>query len=109
MNTPTGLREKELRAAANCICCRKPIGHTGIPLFWRVTLERHGVNMQAVKRQDGLTAMLGGHAGLAQIMGPDEAMTQVLHGPVTVTVCEGCALESHPIAMMAEKDAGEGK
>jgi hypothetical protein len=66
------MKEKELREAATCIICGKPFGHTGLPLFWRVTIQRFGVDMGAVKRQTGLTMMLGGNALLASVMGPDE-------------------------------------
>lgn len=105
------MREDELRAAAVCVVCNKPFGHAG-PLFWRISLERHGVDRAAVTAQDGLTAMLGGHAGLARIMGPDRAMTQVLASR-KVTVCENCAAE--PVTVYAlglgddEGDASEGE
>ena len=86
------MRENELRKAAECAVCRKPFGHTGLPLFFRVRIERLGVNLQAIQRQDGLGAMLGS-SKLANIMGTDEEMTTPMMEPVTVTVCETCALE----------------
>ncbi|MGE4078916.1 MAG: DUF2303 family protein [Reyranella sp.] len=38
------MKEGELRRFATCSMCGKPIGHTGVPLFSRVTIERFGVD-----------------------------------------------------------------
>lgn len=101
------MKEKELREISQCAWCKKPFGHTGLPLFWRVTIARYGVDMHAVRRQDGLTALLGGHANLAQVMGPDEEMAKPIMEPVTVTLCETCATEQLRIMVLAEvEDAG---
>lgn len=85
------MNETELRAAAECHLCRRPFGNSG-PIFWRITLERHVIDAAAIRRQDGLGAMLG-HSALAQVMGPNEAMTKPMQEPITITVCEGCAGE----------------
>jgi hypothetical protein len=85
------MKEKELREAANCAMCGKPFGHSGLPLFWRVTIERFGVDYQAMRRQDGLTGLLGGNVALAQIMGPDENIATPMMEPIKVTVCEPCS------------------
>jgi hypothetical protein len=95
------MKEKELREAAKCAMCNKLIGHTGLPMFWRVTLERHGVDLNAVRRQDGLTAMLGGRAELAGVMGADEEMTVPLMEPITVTLCETCAMDNVNVFVLA--------
>lgn len=95
------MREKELRQHATCSLCSKPIGHAGLPMFWVVTIERHGLNRDALMRQQGLALQLGGNAALAHVMGPDEDMTTPLMEPVKVTVCETCAVErSLPVAAM---------
>lgn len=103
------MKEKELRKFAICIVCKKPFGHTGLPLFWRLTIERHGVNRQAIQRQDGLAALLGGSSLLAQVMGPDEEMTTPMVEPITVTVCEKCAMEPQIIGFLAEAASDERK
>ena len=87
------MREKELRARGTCSNCKQKIGQSGLPLFWTCTLTRWGLDLQAIKRQDGMTAMMGGHAMLAQIMGPDEEMAKKVMGPVTLTICETCITE----------------
>ena len=86
-----GMQEDELREAAECARCGQPFGHAG-PLFWRVRLTRYGLNQRAISRQDGLTAMLGGEAALARIMGANEVMATELSSR-EVTICEACAGE----------------
>ena len=86
------MKESELRKHADCDVCKQKIGHTGLPLFWRVTIERFGIDMNATRRQQGLGMMLG--AQLAMVMGPDEDMTVQLMGPVVLTLCEDCAMQN---------------
>ena len=83
------MKEKELREKATCKLCGKPIGHTGIPLFWRVRIERYGLKKEAIERQAGLTMTLGGHAQLASVMGPDEDMAEKISS-IEITVRGGC-------------------
>lgn len=97
------MREKELREVAKCIGCGKAFGHTGLPLFWRVTIERYGVDMKAINRQQGLTMMLGGNALLAQVMGADEMATCL--SSQKVTLCEECAMKEHNLFVLSEKAA----
>lgn len=97
------MKERELRAHSDCSLCGNKIGHTGLPLFWRLTVERFGIDVNAVRRQDGLTAVLGGHVAIAQAMGPDDDMATPLMEPLTLTVCESCACHSGlPVAALAE-------
>ena len=84
------MRELELREHATCLVCGKRIGTSGLPMFWIVRIERHGVKLDAIQRQDQLAGFLGGQAGLARVMGPDEDMTTPLMDPVELTVCEIC-------------------
>lgn len=87
------VKENELRKHANCSVCGNPIGHSGLPLFWTAKIKRHGILMKAVRRQDGLAAFFGGNSGLAQVMGPDEEMTEILMD-VELTLCENCAMKN---------------
>ena len=95
------MKENELRLYVICSVCHQPIGHTGLPLFCKVTIERVGILAEPIRRQDGLTAVLGGNAALAQVMGTDEEMTESI-ATVTLSVCEGCYLEPTRIAALAE-------
>ncbi len=97
------MKEKELRKHAICNLCHKKIGESGIPMFWIIKIERHGVNLDTVKRQDGLTAVLGGSVVLSQVMGANENMTMPMMEPLTLTVCETCAVEcNYCVAQMSE-------
>ena len=97
------MKEKELRKHTDCAICKKKIGASGLPLFWTMRIQRHGLLAEVIKRQDGLAAVLGGNSMLAQVMGTDEEMTQTMFGPVTITVCEDCACRKQLcLAMIAE-------
>lgn len=94
------MKESELRNHAICSLCEKPICSNGLPLFWRVRIERFGIDATAVRRQTGLAMMLGSPS-LAAVMGPDEDMAIPVMEPATLTVCELCACErALPIAML---------
>lgn len=101
------MRESELRKHANCSMCGKGIGHTRIPLFWRVRIERFGLDAGALTRQQGLTMMLGGSAALAAVMGADEDMAKPVMEPITITLCERCAVdEAQSVATLAALQEG---
>jgi hypothetical protein len=97
------MKEKELREAAECARCHKKIGASGLPLFWRVRIERYGLDVRALERQQGL-AMIVGSAALAQVLGPDEDLATPVMDPVTVTICESCCTEPLILAAIAERD-----
>lgn len=90
------MKEAELRKHCVCDICRERILQSGLPLFWRVTVERFGIDMQAVSRQHGLGMMIG--APLAQIMGPDEDLAKPVMDTKVLTVCENCAIGA-PVAI----------
>lgn len=96
------MKEKQLREHAVCSICRELIGNSGLPLFWTVTVERHSIRMDAVRRQNGLAWILGGSIRLAMAMGIDEEMTLTMLGPLALTVCETCAVVDHSLAGLAE-------
>lgn len=97
------MKEAELRKHAVCSLCRQKIGVSGLPLFWRVTIERFGVHLDRIRRQDGLTALLGGRAGLASVMGPDEDLAEPLMEKLVLTVCDPCAMRETRIALLVEE------
>lgn len=103
------MKEKELRTAATCAMCRRKIGETGLPVFYRVTVARYGIDLKAVERQQGLTMLLGGNAMIASAMGPDEDMTVTLMEPATITVCDPCAGQDVMVHLLAELTGGSRK
>lgn len=99
------MKSDEIRANAICKVCGKKFGESGLPLFWRVTVQRFFVDMAAVQRQSGLEMMLG-NVALAAVMGPNEDLAKPMMDPVTVTVCESCANSPGTcIAVLAEEAA----
>ncbi len=84
------MKEDELRANAVCSICKNKIGQAMLPSFWTLDVERHMLNLDALERQQGLTMMLGGHAGLAGALGPNEDMTRSVLKK-HLSVCERCA------------------
>lgn len=107
------MKERELRRHAICSLCREKILAGGLPLFWTVKLERYGVRLDAVHRQAGLAAFLGG-AFLAQSMGPDEDMAERLVDSPVLTVCERCSIQEmgmlvhHALESDDAEDASDG-
>jgi len=95
------VKRAELLKHAKCGLCHKPVGNSGLPLFWKLTVERFGIDVRAAQRQDAMGVMMG-HHGLAAIMGPDEDMAAPMMPPVTVTVCETCATQETMVAHLAE-------
>lgn len=87
------MKESELREISTCHLCGKKIGKTKLPLFWRIRVQRYGIDMNAVQRQEGLAMMLGGNGFLASVMGPDEDMAKIIDEN-EVTVCEDCAMKN---------------
>ena len=98
-----GLKASDIK---KCAKCGKGVMHTGLPLFWRVTIERFGIDKGAVDRRHGLEMFFGGGRGaaaLAGVMGPDEDIAKPVMDPVTLTLCEDCACgKSLPVAALAE-------
>jgi hypothetical protein len=97
------MKEEELRKHAKCSMCGKGIGHTGLPFFWTLAADRYGIDFKAMRRQDGLAAYLGGHAGLAAVLGPNEDMAEKIMDTVTLTLCEDCAMKPILIPALCER------
>ena len=94
------MKQRELSKHVKCNGCGNHIARSGLPIFWRVKVERFGIDTTAVKRQHGLSVFLGS-AELASFMGPDEDMTIDLMEPKTMTLCDACALKI-PVAVALE-------
>lgn len=95
------MKEAELRECATCALCRRKIMESGLPLFWRVTIELFGIDVAAAKRQDGLAAMLGSSA-LASVMGTDDDLAKPMMDPVKISVCESCCTDPQCVAHLVE-------
>lgn len=92
-----------------CAMCGKGLMHTGLPLVWKITMHRLGLDVNALRREQGLEMMMGGAAPLARAFSPNNEFGLEIEKPITVMVCEPCALEQRVVIMCAsqdEKDAG---
>lgn len=96
------MKEEELREIATCIMCGKPFGHTQKMFFWRLTIERYAVNINAVQRKTGLEMLLG-NPYLATVMGPNEDMASIIGEPDKVTICEDCGMKPINLFDILEK------
>lgn len=75
-----------------CALCGQGLMHNGLPLFWRIRLERFGVDRHAVNQAAGMETFFGGAVALARVFSDPEIATPV--GEVrTILVCESCAGE----------------
>lgn len=94
------MKYHELRSCDDCDICGKAIGEHPLKLFWVVKIQRHLIDMDAIRRFSGL-ALMYNSAAMAAVMGPNEKMTKPAMAEVTITVCEDCAsMKSLPIAYM---------
>jgi hypothetical protein len=88
-----------------CICCGKGVMHTGLPLCYRVTIERFGFDMRALQRLSGLEQFFGGGSGgatLADVMGPGDDLAKRIGDAGVALVCEACSTGVNwPIAAIA--------
>lgn len=69
--------------------------HTGLPLFYRVTIEVMGVDLQAVRERHGLSMLFGfkpGSAALAEVFAPTGEIANPAHAPETLLACQSCAI-----------------
>lgn len=96
-------RAMKLKDFSTCVLCSKPMMHARGIFFFRVTIERMGINVPAASRQQGLEMMLGRAASLASIMGPDEDLGIPIGPADKGLICDECAVMSKlPIAGIAE-------
>lgn len=94
-----------------CAFCSKRLMHTGLPLFWRVSVERMAVDLKAVRTVQGLSTMLGNEE-LANVMSGDPNFANSLTPDCAqLLVCETCAVQTNTVvahlAELASTEKGE--
>lgn len=85
------MKAKELRP---CGICGNGLMHTGVPLFYRVTIEVMGIDLQAVRERRGLEMLFGdkpGSAALAEVFAPTGEVANRVHDPDSMLICQQCA------------------
>jgi hypothetical protein len=69
--------------------------HAGHILFCRISIERFGIRTDRVRRAHGMELMMG-NARLANIMGPDEDLAELVDSQRDLLVCGQC-LDGNPV------------
>ena len=87
----------------NCALCYKGVAHDNSLIFYRVTIETYGLEIANINRQTGLEIMLGGHASLANVMGPDAPIATRVHDPEPKLVCLSCLIDGATLAQLIEE------
>lgn len=80
-----------------CPLCKRGLMHNGVPLVWKLTVERVGIDARAVQKQAGLEQMMGGNVAIAEVFSPVADYGVGLGGPVAVVICEECALKNEVV------------
>lgn len=83
------LRPEDL---TRCAACGEGLA-TQVPVFYRVTLEQHVVDLAAVQRLGGLVALMGGNQQLAAAFSPDSHYTRRMFSN-SMLLCQECAMEA---------------
>jgi hypothetical protein len=91
-----------------CPMCGKSVMHTGLPLVWKITMHRLGLDVRALRREQGLEMMMGGSAPLARAFSPNNEFGKEIEKPITVMVCEPCALDQSIVIRCAFPDDKSG-
>lgn len=89
-----------------CAVCRKGLMHAGTPLFWKIRLQRMGLDRRAIEQTAGLEMMMG-NVALARVMGPDPDIAKPLTDERTVLVCEPCAGQQVSVYQIGLQDEGD--
>lgn len=109
MNELQELERKSAEAMGPCVICGKQQLETGLPLFYRVTVEQCGIDMQAVRQHVGLAMTLGGGEtglALAGVMGAQQDPVVVMNRH-TANICATCAMERADVVVQIACGNGE--
>jgi len=98
-------------AAGPCVLCHKPILATGLPIFYRLTVQHCGIDAAALQQHVGLGMMLGGGAdgmALADVMGAHKPPVVVMSSG-TVNLCLKCAQDQPAAFSFLHQAIEEGR
>lgn len=98
------MKASELRP---CDLCGRGLMHDGVPLLWRVRLERLGIDRRAVQQAAAMELHFGGAVRLARMFADPEVAISVGEAR-TILVCEACAGETTSVYRLGlPEDRGE--
>jgi hypothetical protein len=88
-----------------CDLCGEGLARA-VPVFFRVSIERMGIDVGAVRAIMGLATILGSQR-LASVMAPDNEVAKPIGDPDELVICHQCGIERKmSIALFAEVAAG---
>lgn len=94
------MKLSEMKPCAKC-------GGKIAPIIYRVTVERHFVNVQAVNTTLGLTQMFNGNLALAEVMTSQPDATQLVDTN-TALFCQDCGIGVWSDVLPPEEDEDGG-
>ena len=97
------LQRAEIR---KCDCCGKGLMHDSSLNVYRVRVESHVLDVNALRRQMGLEMVFGGGASgavLADVMGPDSNYSVPLAARDLV-ICFDCAIKQPALVLLGDGD-----
>lgn len=103
------MKANELRP---CDLCGKGLMHSGVPLFFRLTVERLAVDPQAIRERVGLATMFGntpGAGAIAEVFASRSDVATPFVERHELLVCENCAIDPHCVHSLAEAATARGK
>jgi hypothetical protein len=89
-----------------CAKCGKGLAHSGLPLFWRVTIERFGFDADVCRRADAMERYFN-NLELAAVFSTGEPLAKRFSLSQELLICEPCAMEFTCVAALAELDRDE--
>ena len=99
------MKANELRP---CDVCSSPLMKAGHVTFHKITFERMGVNLQAVRECAGLSMVIG-NAALAEVFAPTAHVANRIGDADVLILCEDCALKPQLPMILAETAANRAE
>lgn len=78
------------RGLRKCAMCGLGVMHCGLPIFFRLKIQRYGIDMRAVQAQHGLEQMIG-NAVIASVLGTDADLAKPINDEQDLFICETCS------------------
>ena len=98
------MKKKDLK---KCAICHQGMMHDNSMQFFKIEISNCIINMSAVQETHGLETLFGGGsqaAALASVMGSDPHIASESE-PVSLLVCQSCALKPYMIAALMGDDS----
>lgn len=100
---PTPIDVNDLKP---CVRCGKGLMHSGVPIFYQITVASCVVDVANVSRLHGLQMAMGGAAPLAFAFAPDTTVARRVEPVPVHFLCHSCALEpAAPLEFIMEEES----